>query len=33
MFQIVRLVLNDAGDIIVRRPLQPLFELRDHRWR
>ena len=30
MFQIVRLMLNDAGDIIVRRPLQPLFELREH---
>jgi hypothetical protein len=30
MFQIVRLMLNDAGDIIARRPLQPLFELRDH---
>ena len=30
MFQIVRLMLNDAGDIIARRPLQPLFELREH---
>jgi hypothetical protein len=30
MFQIIRLMLNDAGDIIARRPLQPLFELRDH---
>jgi len=29
MFQIVRLMLND-GNIIARRPLQPLFELRDH---
>jgi len=30
MFQIVRLVLNDAGDIIASWPLQPLFELRKH---
>jgi hypothetical protein len=30
MFQIVRLTLNDAGDIIARRPLQPLFELQEH---
>jgi len=30
MFQIVRLMLNDAGDIIARRPLLPLFELREH---
>ena len=30
MFQIVRLMLNNAGDIIARRPLQPLFELREH---
>jgi len=30
MFQIVRLTLSDAGEIIARRPLQPLFELRDH---
>jgi hypothetical protein len=27
MFQIVRLMLNDSGDIIARRPLLPLFEL------
>ena len=30
MFQIIRLMLDDNGDIIARRPLQPLFELRDH---
>jgi hypothetical protein len=29
MFQIIRLMLDDNGDIIARRP-QPLFELRDH---
>jgi hypothetical protein len=29
MFQIVRLALDDSGDVIARRPLQPLFELRD----
>jgi hypothetical protein len=29
MFQIVRLTLDDKGDIAVRRPLQPLFELRE----
>jgi hypothetical protein len=23
-------MLNDSGDVIARRPLQPLFELRDH---
>lgn len=28
-FQIVRLELNDRGDVISRRPLNPLFELRD----
>ena len=27
MFQIVRLELNDNGDVIVRRPLQPSYEL------
>jgi hypothetical protein len=30
MFQVIRLMLDDNGDIIARRPLQPLFELRDH---
>lgn len=30
MFQIIRLMLDDNGDITSRRPLQPLFELRDH---
>jgi hypothetical protein len=30
MYQIIRLMLNDGGDIIARRPLQPLFELGDH---
>jgi hypothetical protein len=30
MFQIIRLMLDDNGDIIARRPLQPLVELRDH---
>jgi hypothetical protein len=30
MYQIIRLMFNDAGEIIARRPLQPLFELRDH---
>jgi hypothetical protein len=30
MLQIVRLTLDDNGDIIARRPLQPLFEFRDH---
>jgi len=29
MFQIVRLTLDDRGEIAVRRPLQPLFELRE----
>ena len=29
MFQIVRLTLDDKGDIAVRRPLEPLFELRE----
>ena len=28
-FQIVRLTLDDKGKIAVRRPLQPLFELRE----
>jgi hypothetical protein len=27
MFQIVRYVLDDSGDVIARRPSQPLFEL------
>jgi hypothetical protein len=30
MFQIVRTMLDDSGNVIARRPLQPLFELRDH---
>ena len=29
MFQIIRLTLDDADNVVVRRPLQPLFELRD----
>ena len=29
MFQIVRLVLDDNGEVDARRPLQPLFELRE----
>ena len=29
MFQIVRLTLDDSDNVIVRRPLQPLFELLD----
>jgi hypothetical protein len=29
MFQIVRLTLDHKGEIAVRRPLQPLFELRE----
>jgi len=29
MFQIVRLTLDDKGEVAVRRPLQPLFELRE----
>ena len=29
MFQIVRLVLDGDGEVTARRPLQPLFELRD----
>lgn len=27
MFQIIRLALDDDGEIAARRPLQPLFEL------
>jgi hypothetical protein len=27
MFQIVRCMLDDNGDVMARRPLQPLFEL------
>jgi hypothetical protein len=30
MFQIVRLMLDENGDVVSRRPLQPLFELREH---
>jgi hypothetical protein len=30
MFQIVRHMLDANGDIIAPRPLQPLYELRDH---
>jgi hypothetical protein len=30
MFQIARHMLDANGDIIARRPLQPLYELRDH---
>jgi hypothetical protein len=30
MFQIVRVTLDDNGDVIARRPLQPLFERHDH---
>jgi hypothetical protein len=26
MFQIVRMMLDDSGGVVVRRPLQPLFE-------
>jgi hypothetical protein len=29
MFQIIRLALDDTGQIDARRPLQPLFELRE----
>ena len=29
MFQIVRLTLDDNGEVEARRPLQPLFELRE----
>jgi hypothetical protein len=29
MFQIVRLALDDNGEVDARRPLQPLFELRE----
>src|SRR6516164_5299346 len=29
MFQIVRLALDDNGELDARRPLQPLFELRE----
>jgi hypothetical protein len=29
MFQIVRLALDDQGEVVARRPLQPLFELRE----
>jgi hypothetical protein len=29
MFQIVRLTLDDDGEVIARRPLQPFFELWD----
>jgi hypothetical protein len=29
MFQIVRLALDDNGEVDTRRPLQPLFELRE----
>jgi hypothetical protein len=28
-FQIVRLELSESGEVIARRPLQPVFELRD----
>jgi hypothetical protein len=27
-FQIVRLELNESGEVIARRPLQPIFDLR-----
>jgi hypothetical protein len=30
MHQIVRLALDDDGNVIARRGLQPLFELREH---
>jgi hypothetical protein len=30
MYQIIRLVLDDNGDIIAGKPLQPLYELEDH---
>jgi hypothetical protein len=30
MFQIVRLSLDDDGNVIARRGLQPLFERREH---
>jgi hypothetical protein len=29
MFQIVRVELNRDGHVVARRPLQPLYELRD----
>jgi hypothetical protein len=29
MFQIIRLALDDQGAVVGRRPLQPLFELRE----
>jgi len=30
MFQMVRLTLDDDGNVSARRDLQPLFELREH---
>jgi hypothetical protein len=30
MFQIIRLMLDVNGDVVAPRPLQPLYELRDH---
>jgi len=30
MFQIIRLTFDDDGNVINRRDLQPLFELREH---
>jgi hypothetical protein len=29
MFQIVRCLLDDKNEVVARRPLQPLFELRE----
>ena len=29
MFQIVRCLIDDKGDVAFRRPLQPLYELRE----
>ena len=30
MFQIIRFALDDDGNVMARRDLQPLFELREH---
>jgi hypothetical protein len=30
MFQIIRMTLDNNGNVIARRALQPLFELREH---
>jgi hypothetical protein len=33
MFQIVRIMLDNDGDVIVRRPLQPLSSFENTQWR